>query len=251
VRGTAASGERLPDHDAEGGVDSLLVVPERDPLDVSVVLRGSRVPSGGLVARAVKRLVDIVASSILLVMMVPIAVVIAVAIEMDSHGPVLFSQRRVGRHRRSFPLLKFRTMVPEDDVGFESLLAARPDLRVEWERCRKLRSDPRVTRVGCFLRKHSIDEIPQILNVLLGHMSLVGPRPVREDEVDYFGGRAEEVLSVRPGLTGLWAVSGRSDLPYDERAELEARYAREWNMGMDLRILVRTLPVVVRGRGAY
>jgi exopolysaccharide production protein ExoY len=222
------------------GVD-LVVVPELPPA-------GAR---KDLVRRAAKRALDIVASLGLIVLVLPFTLFIGLIIVLDSAGPVLFAQRRVGRHGQGFPLLKFRTMVADGDAGFASYIASKPELLQEWERSRKLRIDPRVTRVGRFLRRHSVDELPQILNVLRGHMSLVGPRPVRHDEVECFGERADEILSVRPGLTGLWAVSGRSDLTYKERAELEARYVRDWSLRSDLRILLRTLPVVVRGHGAY
>jgi exopolysaccharide production protein ExoY len=225
------------------------------PVDVVDIVVVPDLPSAGarddLLRRAAKRALDIVASLGLIVLVLPFTLFIGLAVVLDSAGPVLFSQRRVGRHGEGFPLLKFRTMVADGDADFASYIASQPELLQEWERTRKLRTDPRVTRVGHFLRKHSVDELPQILNVLRGHMSLVGPRPVRHDEVACFGERADEILSVRPGLTGLWAVSGRSDLTYEERAELEAQYVRDWSLRNDLRILLRTLPVVVRGHGAY
>lgn len=203
------------------------------------------------VQRAIKRGIDVLGSLVLLVVLLPLAVVIALAIAVDSRGPITFVQRRVGRHGVEFPLVKFRTMVEDGDAVFAKAVASDPSLLDEWRQTRKLRDDPRVTRVGWILRRLSLDELLQVLNVLRGNMSLVGPRPVRPDEVAYFGDRAERILSVRPGLTGLWAVSGRSDISYEERVQLEHRYVVEWNLWLDLRLLVRTIPAVVRGHGAY
>jgi exopolysaccharide production protein ExoY len=210
-------------------------------------------PRGGrrTLARAGKRGIDIVGSSLLIVVLLPVALAIALAIVVDSRGPVFFLQRRVGRGGREFPLIKFRTMVRDGEAALEAHLLADEALRREWEETRKLRDDPRITRLGGLLRRSSLDELPQLLNVLVGNMSLVGPRPVLRDELERFGDRAARILEVRPGLTGLWAVSGRSSISYDERAELEYRYAAGWSLGMDAGILLRTIPAVVRGHGAY
>ena len=201
--------------------------------------------------RPIKRAFDIIASLMLILLMLPMVLVVAAAVVIDSPGPIFFVQRRVGRLGAEFPLLKFRTMVADGEAALAERVASDVELLREWERSRKLRNDPRVTRVGTFLRRHSIDEMPQLINVLRGDMSLVGPRPVRTDEIAYFGERALEILGARPGLTGLWAVSGRSDLTYEERAGLEYRYVADWNLWLDVRVLMRTIPVVVRGRGAY
>ena len=208
-------------------------------------------PRHASTSRALKRTIDIVASALLIVVLLPIALLIVLAIMVDSPGPVVFVQRRVGRGGAEFSLIKFRTMRADADAVLDDALARDPGLRAEWEQTRKLRDDPRVTRVGRFLRRLSLDELPQLLNVLIGTMSLVGPRPVREDEVRIFGDRAASVLSVRPGLTGLWAVSGRSDISYEDRVALEHRYVEGWSMWLDLRILARTIPAVARGHGAY
>jgi exopolysaccharide production protein ExoY len=202
-------------------------------------------------SRAIKRAIDILGSAGLIVLLSPLALFIAVAVAIDSRGPVLFTQRRVGRGGVGFPLIKFRTMVRDGDTALAAHLAADEELRREWEETRKLRNDPRITRIGNLLRRSSLDELPQLLNVLVGNMSLVGPRPVLRDELARFGDRAPQILSVRPGLTGLWAVSGRSDISYEDRAELEHRYASGWSLRMDAWILLRTLPAVVRGHGAY
>jgi len=209
--------------------------------------RNERAP----VARVLKRAVDIAGSILLIALLLPVAILIMVAIVVDSPGPVMFVQRRVGRNGRMFSLMKFRTMVPDSDTALAQALASDDALDTEWRKSRKLRRDPRITRVGHLLRRLSADELPQILNVLVGNMSLVGPRPVIEDELRYFGKRADDVLSVRPGLTGLWAVSGRSDVSYDERVELEHRYATGWTVVGDFVILLRTIPAVMRGHGAY
>ena len=190
-------------------------------------------------------------SSLLSLLLLPLALVIALAVVVDSRGPVLFLQRRVGRGGAEFPLIKFRTMVRDGHAALEAHLLADDDLRREWEETRKLRNDPRITRLGSFLRRSSLDELPQLLNVLVGNMSLVGPRPVLRDELARFGDRAPRILEVRPGLTGLWAVSGRSAISYEDRAELEYRYAAGWSLWMDAGILLRTIPAVVRGHGAY
>lgn len=201
--------------------------------------------------RALKRVVDLVGSIVLLAVLLPIGALISAAIAIESPGPVVFVQRRVGRNHRSFPLMKFRTMVRDADAVLSEALANDEALRREWEMRRKLRHDPRVTRVGGFLRRFSLDELPQILNVLIGNMSLVGPRPVMQDELRYFGPLAVDVLAVRPGLTGKWAVSGRSEISYDERVELEFDYATTWTLLGDLAIIMRTVPAVFRGHGAY
>ena len=190
-------------------------------------------------------------SSVLIVLLLPLALIVSLAIVVDSPGPVFFVQRRVGRNGVEFPLIKFRTMVRDGEDALAAHVLADEDLRREWEQARKLRVDPRVTRLGGLLRRFSLDELPQLLNVFVGNMSLVGPRPVLRDELAYFGDRAAQIVEVRPGLTGLWAVSGRSEISYQERVELEYRYVVEWSLRMDASILLRTIPAVVRGHGAY
>ena len=198
-----------------------------------------------------KRAMDVVVSCTMLAIMLPLVVFVAAAISLDSRGPVLFVQRRIGRGGRIFPLLKFRTMVTDGEAVLAAHFESNSEMLIEWEQYRKLRDDPRVTRAGAFLRRYSVDELPQIMNVLRGHMSLVGPRPVTTDELELLGERGPQIVAVRPGLTGLWAVSGRSDISYAERAQLEYRYALEWNLWLDIKILMRTIPTVLRGRGAY
>jgi lipopolysaccharide/colanic/teichoic acid biosynthesis glycosyltransferase len=157
----------------------------------------------------------------------------------------------MGRSGIEFGLLKFRTMTRGAGERHEDFLRGRPEAFREWQRVRKVRSDPRVTRMGRILRRCSLDEVPQLINVIRGEMSLVGPRPVVREELERFGERAALVLSVTPGMTGLWAVNGRNEVSYEDRVELECRYVREWSLRLDLRILLRTVPMVLGCRGAY
>lgn len=166
-------------------------------------------------------------------------------------GPVLYGHRRIGRHGRVFRCLKFRTMVQDSDAVLARHLAASPEAAAEWAAARKLRADPRVTGIGARLRKASLDELPQLFNVLCGEMSLVGPRPIVTDEARHYGEALAAYLAVRPGVTGLWQISGRSDTSYAERVELDRAYVRGRTMALDLWILVRTVVVVLKGRGSY
>ncbi|MBA3691760.1 MAG: sugar transferase [Actinobacteria bacterium] len=204
-----------------------------------------------LLLRTVKRSLDIVLSLVGLILVLPFLALALLVIAIESPGFPLYVQRRVGRYGAPFDLIKLRTMVPRAEERLIECLASSAALMEEWDRARKLRMDPRVTRVGRFLRRLSLDEIPQLINVLFGQMSLVGPRPVLSDEAPLFGGSLPLVLSVRPGLTGLWAVSGRSDLSYQERVALEATYVRECSLRGDLSIIARTIPWVLKGGGAY
>lgn len=201
-------------------------------------------------SRIVKRAIDILGASIALVVTLPLMLIVAAAIMVDSPGKPWFVHPRVGREGRRFGVCKFRTMVngvdrPKTGVDSDDTLAR------EWDDTWKLREDPRVTRIGRFLRKYSLDELPQLINVVLGQMSLVGPRPVVDEEISKFGDAAPTVLTVRPGITGLWSVSGRNDVSYEDRVILEERYVREWTLRRDIAILLKTIPCVVSGRGAY
>ena len=194
-----------------------------------------------------KRTFDVAASAAGLLLAAPLFAVIALAIRLDSDGPVLFRQERVGRHRQRFPVLKFRTMV----VGAELMLA---DLNAHNEAdgpLFKMRHDPRVTRVGRHLRRYSLDELPQLWNVLRGEMSLVGPRPPLPREVEAYEDWQLDRLEVRPGITGLWQVSGRSELPFDEYVRLDLFYIENWSLAYDVFILAKTLPMLLTARGAF
>jgi Undecaprenyl-phosphate galactose phosphotransferase WbaP len=214
---------------------------------VLLVDRGNLAPG---LARAGKRAFDVtVAATLLLVAAVPVAV-LAAATASDGGSP-LFAHRRVGAGGREFPCLKLRTMRRDSKAVLKRLLDTDPAAAAEWDRDRKLRNDPRVTRLGAFLRKTALDELPQLLNVLKGDMSLVGPRPVTDEEMERYGASAGLYRSVRPGLTGLWQVSGRSDLTYDQRVTLDTWYVRNWSVWHDVAILAKTVPAILARRGAY
>ena len=200
----------------------------------------------------VKRAFDLVAASVLLLFLAPLLALVAAKIRLTDGGGVIFAHTRVGRHGRLFPCFKFRTMVPNSAEVLAELLARDPIARAEWAKDRKLKSDPRITPLGHFLRKTSLDELPQLLNVVRGEMSLVGPRPVVPDELELYGEARLYYLQVRPGLTGLWQISGRNDIDYERRVGLDAWYVRNWTLWYDILILVRTLAIVhPKNNGAY
>ena len=201
--------------------------------------------------RFLKRSIDIVVGSLIFLAASPVLLLIALAICLETPGAPIFAHWRVGRSGLLFPCLKFRTMVRNSAEILESLLCADPGARAEWESDFKLRCDPRITRVGAFLRRTSLDELPQLLNVVIGQMSLVGPRPIIRDEIAKYGEAIADYYLVRPGLTGLWQVSGRNDLSYEQRVELDSWYVRNWSPWFDLTILFRTIGVVLGRKGAY
>ena len=198
-----------------------------------------------------KRTLDVVLGSLAMIIAAPLCAAIAVAIRLDSDGRVFYSQERIGQNGRRFRAWKFRTMVQNADAVLETYLRENPGLRAEWESDHKLRNDPRITRVGRLLRITSLDELPQLWNVLRGEMSLVGPRPIVDSEVPRYGDSFGLYTRVRGGITGLWQVSGRSDTSYGERVSLDSWYVRNWSVWLDLCILFRTIAVVLFRRGAY
>ncbi len=201
--------------------------------------------------RVLKRGLDIsliILSAPLLLLLIA---VIAAAVRLSSPGPIFFSHRRIRRHGAFFSMWKFRTMCVNSAEVLDSYLAAHPEARAEWRKFHKLKSDPRITRVGNFLRRNSLDELPQLWNVLTGSMSLVGPRPIVAAEVEKYGEYFADYCMVKPGITGLWQVSGRSAVTYAQRVQLDRKYARNWTFKGDLKILVRTLSSVVNQDGAY
>lgn len=202
-------------------------------------------------ALLVKRLLDLTVAVILLLPAIPFAVFIALAIVLDSRGPVFFAHSRIGKGNRLFRLWKFRTMVKDADTVLERYLSEHPDLRAEWLETHKLKNDPRVTRVGRLLRRSSLDELPQLLSVLAGEMSMVGPRPIVADEIPKYGPLFDLYLQMRPGLTGLWQSSGRTDTSYTTRLALDLRYMQQRTLWLDLKVLLKTIQVVVLGHGAY
>jgi Undecaprenyl-phosphate galactose phosphotransferase WbaP len=201
-------------------------------------------------ARLLKRLVDLIAAFLLVVLLaLPFAFIVWL-IRRDG-GPAIFAHKRVGQSGKLFPCYKFRTMRVDAEEQLRFLLARDPGLLAEWERELKLRNDPRITRIGRFLRRTSLDELPQLINVIRGDMSLVGPRPVIEEELERYGADVDYFLMVRPGITGLWQVSGRSDSGYEARVYLDTWYVKNWSLWYDIAILFKTIKVVFHGKGAY
>jgi lipopolysaccharide/colanic/teichoic acid biosynthesis glycosyltransferase len=209
-------------------------------------------PRPSRAARLGKRALDITGSAIGLLVLSPLMVVVVILIRLTSPGPALFRQERVGAGGRTFTIVKFRTMVVNtDDSALRDAVQRELDgTREEEDGSFKLLRDPRVTSVGRWLRRTSLDEVPQLLNVLLGHMSLVGPRPALPWEVELFPPELRRRAEVPPGLTGLWQVSGRSRLGTPDMLRLDVEYVDSWSLGLDLSILVRTVPVLLRGDGA-
>lgn len=196
-----------------------------------------------------QRCLDVTIALAALLLFWPVMLVAAVLVLVGSPGPIIYTHPRIGRDGKVFGCLKFRTMKCNSDNLLHALLNESPALNAEWQVARKLRKDPRTTAVTRFLRRYSIDELPQILNVLRGEMSIVGPRPLATDEVHFYGGRFSTYCSVRPGITGLWTVSGRNDVTFHRRVELDCEYARMRSLRSDMWIIFRTVPVVFRGTG--
>jgi lipopolysaccharide/colanic/teichoic acid biosynthesis glycosyltransferase len=198
-----------------------------------------------------ERTINIILASILLVVFAPVFAVVATLIWLEDRGPLIFRHRRIGRNGRLFNCLKFRSMAAHAEMRLARLLKDDPVARAEWDRDHKLRNDPRITKIGRFLRASSLDEIPQLINVIRGDMSLVGPRPIVQDEVVRYGRRIESYLKVRPGITGLWQVSGRNDVSYRRRVAMDVLYARRKSFSRDLVILFCTIPAVLLRKGSY
>jgi len=204
-------------------------------------------PIGG----AIKRGFDVVGAVAGIILLSPLFVMLAMLVKFSDGGRVFYGHRRIGRNGHVFYCLKFRTMVENGDQVLADHFAKNPQSRDEWLATRKLQNDPRVTRVGAVLRKLSLDELPQIFNILRGDMSIVGPRPVVKDELELYGSAADFYLKSRPGLTGLWQVSGRNDVSYNARVAFDRQYVENWSFGSDLKIIIRTVPAVFSSRGSY
>lgn len=199
-----------------------------------------------------KRTFDILFSLFVLVITAPMLLLIALSIRFFSKGKVVYAHERIGRGGKTFRCLKFRTMYADADQRLIEILANNPEMRKEWEQNHKLKNDPRVTPIGKFLRKTSLDEFPQFFNVLRGDLSVVGPRPVVRSEIqNHIGSKASTILSVRPGITGLWQVSGRSDTSYATRIKLDEKYIQEQSLLLDLKLILKTIPCMVWSKGAY
>ncbi len=197
-----------------------------------------------------KRLFDILVGSLCLMALAPVMISLVILVRRDG-GPAIFGHRRIGSDGKTFLCLKFRSMCVDAERKLQEHLANNPEARAEWDKDFKLKDDPRVTKLGQLLRRTSLDELPQLFNVLRGDMSLVGPRPIVADEVARYGERFVAYRNCRPGITGLWQVSGRNDISYRARVRLDSFYAARWSMTKDLFILIRTVAVVFRRSGAY
>jgi lipopolysaccharide/colanic/teichoic acid biosynthesis glycosyltransferase len=236
--------------DASSGAVQLTFPPavvfSAPPLSPDVTTPGARP-----VKFALKRAFDIVVVLLVLPILSPIFALLALAVRLDG-GPALYGHTRIGYNDRPFKCLKFRTMSVAADAMLAEYLAANPAAALEWARQRKLVNDPRITRLGAILRKTSLDELPQLFNVLRGEMSLVGPRPVVREELEEHYGRAGRIAysAMRPGITGLWQVSGRSETSYRERVTLDITYGSRWCLLLDFKILLLTVPAVLARRGA-
>lgn len=198
-----------------------------------------------------KRAIDIILAICGIVLLAPLLIICFVATVISSRGPAFFRHRRVGFKGKYFDCLKFRTMVTDAPERLRQLLETDPIAAAEWTTNRKLRHDPRVTAIGAILRKSSLDELPQLFNVLKGDMSIVGPRPVTEDELLLYSDAVDAYLACRPGITGLWQVSGRSTTTYNKRIACDSFYARKWSMTLDAKILIVTLPALLFSDDAY
>ena len=203
--------------------------------------------------KLIKKLFDFLFSLFLLVSCLPLFLIIALLIKLSSRGPIFFLQERIGKNYIPFKCIKFRTMYPEAKDILQNLLKRDAKIKREFEETHKIKNDPRITTIGKLLRKTSLDELPQFINVLRNEMSIVGPRPIVKDEKKKYGKNLKKVLSIKPGITGLWQVSGRNNLTYKKRVMLDLNYIRNYNLLMDLRILIRTFGVILfpLDRGAY
>ena len=206
-----------------------------------------------LTYRLFKRSCDLVLAFFLIIFLIPIFLLVALVIKASSRGPILFSQRRIGKNKKPFSCYKFRTMHPEADFMLKELLSTNINIQNEFARDQKLLNDPRITSVGRYLRFTSLDEIPQIFNILKGEMSFIGPRPIIKDEIKRYGESFEKAFSVLPGMSGLWQVSGRNKLSYKRRVQLDEIYANNLSFKLDLNIFFRTIGVILFpfDRGAF
>lgn len=200
---------------------------------------------------AASRILDVTLAIIALVILAPLMAIIAAVIYILDPGPIIFAHQRIGRGGRSFPCLKFRSMVVDADARLRHLLETSAEAREEWDRDHKLRDDPRVIGIGKFMRKTSLDELPQLWNVVRGDMSLVGPRPIVVGEISRYGRYFEHYCAVRPGITGLWQIGGRNDVSYRRRVAYDVTYSRARSCAMNVKIIAFTVPSVLMQRGSY
>lgn len=201
--------------------------------------------------KALKRAFDLAASIIGGILISPILFGVSLIIYVSDPGPILFGHTRIGENGKKFTCYKFRSMIVNAEQVLETYLSGDPAAKAEWDRDFKLKNDPRITRIGHFLRKSSLDELPQLINVIRGEMSLVGPRPIVEKEISRYGNYIQDFYMVSPGMTGFWQVSGRSDVTYDERVKMDSWYVRNWSLWLDVIMLIKTIGVVVGKKGVY
>lgn len=201
--------------------------------------------------RVLTRLIDVVVALAALIFLMPLLIIVALCVALADRGPIFFAQDRVGFGGRMFRCYKFRSMAVDADVRLKKLLAEDPHARAEWLRDHKLRNDPRIVGIGGFLRKSSLDELPQLINVLRGEMSLVGPRPIVPSEIYRYGRYFHHYCAVHPGITGLWQISGRNDTSYRRRVAFDVAYSRSQSAAFNLKILVLTIPCVLLAKGSY
>lgn len=197
--------------------------------------------------RGIKRIMNLLCSFVGVIVLSPFFLIISIFIKGTSKGPVFFVHERVGLNGKKFKLIKFRTMVNNAE---EMIASFSPEQKKEWEENYKLKDDPRITKIGKFLRRTSLDELPQLINILKGDMSIVGPRPVVDEELNWYGDKKDKLLSVKPGLTGWWAVNGRSNVPYPERCDLELYYVDHISFALDAIIILKTLGAIIKKDGA-
>lgn len=250
AQGSLLSGKRYPRKDNS---TSTAVFSKRGRKIQPFRVKSRDLPIQGLYGDFFKRLFDIVFSLSVLIMFSPLYIILAIIVAFSSQGPIFYIQKRVGKNYRSFNCIKFRTMVTNADEILAQIMETSPELKEEFASNFKLKKDPRITKIGHFLRMTSLDEFPQFWNVLIGDMSVVGPRPLVTDELSKYGDAMDDVLTIRPGITGLWQVSGRNDIPYPRRVQIDLYYVKNRNFWLDLQIILKTVNVVImpKNKGAY
>jgi Undecaprenyl-phosphate galactose phosphotransferase WbaP len=201
--------------------------------------------------RGIKRFLDLTIVIIGGLIVFPFLLLIALLVKLSSSGKILYKHKRLGINGKYFYTYKFRSMVKNSDELLSKMLETDPDMKKEWEMNQKLQNDPRITKIGRILRRYSLDEFPQLINILKGEMSLVGPRPIVDDEIQKYGEEYERIFSIKPGLTGLWQVSGRNDINYNDRVTYDTYYLQSWSPWLDLWIIYKTFAVIITGKGAY
>ena len=201
--------------------------------------------------KAMKRVFDIMCCLPGVILLSPVFAIISLMIYISDPGPIIFAHKRIGKNGKPFDCYKFRSMIVDAENVLEQYLKDNPAAREEWEKDFKLKNDPRVTKIGAFLRKTSLDELPQLINVIKGEMSLVGPRPIVEAEIEKYGIFFKDFAMVTPGITGVWQVNGRSDTTYDERVSMDSWYVHNWSLWLDIWYLIKTFKVVLQRKGAY